>query len=243
MATAARLTWKPPRVTTFDLRPPANPCYGDDDTIFSSFYCKDDNTVYMMLGIADESTRRYARQAGIVILRQDARTAGVSVSALRKGFPAAAQVNVLAHEMAHSLLTVNGVQQWYSRRADRHNVGTAKYDRYGYAHETMADCLSGAVQRVAKRDGGLRMNRFDQWAAQADYAGADPFDDARPKAAPFVYPDVWGSKVYRGYGGPGVRVKAWRAGWSAGAASPDPVGYCVRLGASWKKVPVPGFLR
>jgi len=243
IASSAAARWTAPHVVTFRLKPPKNPCHDlSDGGVFSSFYCPDNSTVYMMLGIADESTRRYARQAGTKILRQDAKRVGVSVARLRKGYPAASQVNVLAHEMAHQILQENGIDSWYKTRADRYEVGASKYDRYGFAPETMADCLSGAVVRPAKANGSLRMNAFDQWAAQADYTGADPYDDARPTRSPFGYPNPWGKRVYRGYGGPYIRVRAWRAGWEAAAASGNPLRYCVDLAASWKKVPTPPFI-
>lgn len=243
VAAAGGVNWTPPRVVTFNRKAPKNPCQDlDSGGIFSSFYCPDDSTVYMMLGIAAESTRRYASQAGTRILRQDARRLGLPVKTLRKGFPAAAQTNVLSHEMAHQLLRLSGVDQWYSSRAEKYKVGAAKYDHYGFAPETMADCLSGAVQRIAKNEGSLRMNAFDQWASQADYAGADPFDDARPSGSPFVYANPWGKKVYRGYGGPYIRVRAWRAGWDKAASAASPLRYCVDLAAKWKRVPTPPFI-
>lgn len=238
VATAAGATWTPPRVVTFTRKPPKNPCQDlEAGGVMSSFFCPDNSTVYMMLGIAGESTRRYARQAGPVILRQDTKRVGVSVKRLRKGYPGAAQVNVLAHEMAHQILQQNGIDAWYLKRAEKHPVGVAKYDHYAFAPETMADCLSGVVQRLAKNAGTLRMNAFDQWAAQADYAAADPFDDARPTGSPFIYSNVWGKRVYRGYGGPYIRVRAWRAGWNN--AQGDALQYCVDLAAAWKRVPTP----
>ena len=239
MARQAGVSWAAPRVVTFGRKPPANPCQDlEAGGVMSSFYCPDNKTVYMMLGIAADSTQLYAEQAGPKILRADARRVGVSVKTLRKGFAAAAQVNVLSHEMAHQLLFATGIDGWYARRADKYSTGGSKYDRNAFVVETMADCLSGATQRVAKEQGTLRMNAFDRWAAQADYAGADPFDDVRPLRAPFVYPNVWGKRVYRGYGGPYIRLQAWNAGWAAGA-QPNPLQVCVTWAAGMKRVPTP----
>lgn len=236
MATAAGQTWRAPSVVPFGKRPPSDACESLEGGVASSFYCTDTNTVYLMLSISKDSTQRYAQRARADLLRADARAAGVPVSQLRKGLGGPAQVNVLAHEMAHSLLTSSGVWKWYSDRSDRYEPGSAKYDRFGFVHETIADCLSGVAQRSAQDAGALRMNAADLWAARADYAGADPFDDATPKASPFVYQNPWGARVYRGYGGPYIRLKAFNEGWSM--TSTNPLRTCVQFAAGLKKVPV-----
>lgn len=237
IATSAGKKWEAPKVVFFDKKTPAGACQSVDGGVQSSFYCEKTNTVYMMLSISDESTKRYSQRAKASVLAADADRAGVTTKQLKAGFAGAAQVAVLAHEMAHSLLTSNGIAQWYSKQSDKYEVGSSLYDRYGFVHETIADCLTGVALRQAKADGTLRMNAFDLWAARADLAGNNPYEDTTPAASPFKYKNIWGNEVYKGYGGPYVRIKALNKGWT-GYANSDPLRMCVQWAAAQKQVPV-----
>ncbi len=235
MATEVGATWTTPRMAVFGTKPSKNPCHGAvDGGVAGSFYCAGNDTVYLSTWEADRATRDYIREAHIVdgVLDADAKQAGVSVSSLRKGRPGQGQATIEAHEMAHHLLVAAGVQAWFDRRADKATPGTLRYDAYGFAPETAADCLTGASLRESQRQGRVRMNALDLWASRAWLAQTDPFNPEVPKASPFRYRNEWKGEQYRGYGGAYWRLKAFDFGWSTGA--PGAVDRCVGAAARWK---------
>ncbi|MGI3780085.1 MAG: hypothetical protein ACRYG2_04835 [Janthinobacterium lividum] len=235
MAAEVGASWTTPKMAVFGTKPPKNPCHqAGDGGVAGSFYCAGNDTVYLSTWEADGVTRDYVREARKVhgVLEADARQAGVPVSTLRKGRPGQGQATIEAHEMAHHLLVAAGVQAWFDQRADKATPGTLRYDAYGFAPETAADCLSGAALREAQRQGRVRMNPFDLWASRAWLAQTDPFNPEVPKSSPFRYRNAWKGKQYRGYGGAYWRLKAFDLGWSTGA--PGAVDRCVSAAARWK---------
>lgn len=236
--------WREPALKVFDRIPPKNPCHSPaDGGAPSSFYCPNNQTVYMMVGIADASTTKYVRLAGQAkgVLKADAIRAEVSLHKLRQGYPAQAQVTALAHELAHHALELSRVQRWYDKRTVKYELGSQRYDQFGYAPETASDCLSGAVLRKAKQEREMRMDQFDLWGSRTEYAANDPFESAIPLKSPFVYGNGYAGSVYRGYGGAYWRIKSFNVGFAKAGRKGDPIAFCARTASKFKQIKAPKF--
>lgn len=237
MVTQAGGRWRAPNLVVFETKPPKNPCEeGGDGGVAGSFYCAQDRTLYLSTFEAGEVTTAYVQEARKVpgVLAADAKTAGVPESQLRKGLAGQGQATILTHELAHQVLVQTGYQRWFDQRVAKYEPGTKRYDAYGFAPETAADCLTGAALNEAKRRGLLRMNGLDLWGSRAWLAQTDGFNRERPLAAPFRYRNEWKGEQYRGYGGAYWRLRAFDLGWQRGAS--DAVGYCTRAAAEWKGI-------
>ena len=235
----------PAKLVIFKTKPPKNPCENfEDGGVGGSFYCAKTLTMYMSTYELKDATIRYVQRAKQVpgVLEADAKRAKVPVAQIKKGFINQAAATVLAHEYAHHMLDQLGIDKWFKTRSAKHELGSSLSDRYHYATETAADCLSGYAVSRSKHKKLARVNGFDLWAGRAFYAATHGFFDEMPVRSPFVYKEIYRPEIYRGYGEAYWRLKAFNYGYQAGAKSGVGIKKCVIVSAKWKKVPYPKAL-
>lgn len=234
--------WQEPKMVVFGLTPPKNPCHAAEASdLLGSFYCDRNQTIYLSNYQATAPTRDYVARARKVkgVLTADAKRAHVAVAKLTKGYVTRGQATILAHEYAHHVSNLLGVDAWYQQQADKHPLGSSTYDRYAFAPEMAADCLSGYALAQGKRLRVIPGSAWELWGSRAYYAQANPFEPEKPVRSPFVYRNKYKGGVPVGYGGAYWRLHSFNTGWRDGLKGGDAVTKCYTAASKWKRVSSP----
>ncbi|MGV1003840.1 MAG: neutral zinc metallopeptidase [Candidatus Nanopelagicales bacterium] len=237
--------WHAPELVVFYLRPPRNPCHSAvDGDVMGSFYCPANRTIYLDTYQAEQATGAYLANAAKVpgVLADDARRAGVTLARLKGGYATRGQATILAHEYAHHASSLIGLEDWYSAKAEAYQVGSSRYDRWGFTAEMASDCLSGYALARGKVRRLIPGTAFDIWASRAFLAQTNPFDQERPVRSPFVYRNRYAGAIPRGYGGAYWRLRSFDTGWRTGLSGGDGLTRCYTAAAGWKQVAIPSGL-
>lgn len=242
LVTARGKAWVEPKMVVFGLTPPKNPCQAAEASdVLGSFYCDKNQTIYLSNYQATAPTRDYVARARKVkgVLVGDARRAHVSLAKLQNGYVTRGQATILAHEYAHHVSYLLGVDGWYQHEAEKYLMGSSMYDRYAFAPEMAADCLSGYALASGKRVRVIPGSAWELWGSRAYYAEANPFEPERPVRSPFVYRNKYKGGIPVGYGGAYWRLRSFNTGWREGLRARDAITDCYATASKWKQVSAP----
>lgn len=242
LVSARGKAWVEPKMVVFGLTPPKNPCHAAEASdLLGSFYCEKNQTLYLSNYQATAPTRDYVARARKVkgVLTADAKWAHVSLAKLSKGYVTRGQATILAHEYAHHVSYLLGLDAWYQQQAEKHPLGTSAYDRYAFAPEMAADCLSGYALARGKKLRVIPGSAWELWGSRAYYAQANPFELEKPLRSPFVYRNKYRGGTPVGYGGAYWRLRSFNTGWRGGLKGVDAVTKCYTAASGWKKVSAP----
>lgn len=248
-------TWRPlvrakgkkfvaPRMAFYEQNLPANPCEsGQDGFSGGSFYCAKNKTIYMHLQWSVADSTIYPQRAAQVkgVLSADSKMTKTSRNKLKKGYASMREAAILAHEYSHHVQYELGIAQWFAKRSDKYSLGSSKADRYHYATETAADCMTGVGLYRASSRKLISFGRLGQWGARTFFATSNGFNEELPKRSPFVYSNAYKGEIYKGYGEAYWRLRAFNTGQKVAKKS-NAIKTCVSSAAKWKKVPYPKSL-
>jgi predicted metalloprotease len=251
IATATRIylaTWKtdlaaegitgtltPPRIVVFAAIP-KNPCISNEgDAAEASFFCTNNNTLYVSGTAAKSWTVYYAKAAKArKVLASDAATAGTTAADLLTGYPLVGATTELAHELGHWAQKVSGQMAWYDKRTASSDFTVS--NKAQATGEGAADCMAGWLQGRTAADGTWVDTRIGRWAHHATMAelGYD-IDNVR---ANFTFPKEKPADII-GYGNSYTRLKFYDVGYAAGRAGKPGLSTCSRAVATYLKAPLP----
>lgn len=140
---------------------------GDSTGAESSFYCPDDATIYLPVGLRSQYLRFLLRDMAREprLLERQARRLGVSERRLRKD-GSYGPVFEFAHEYGHHVQELVGWGAWFRARVDA--VSSFRQEsRLTAAYELSADCLGGWWTTAADRAGQFPLSPLDAWSRRA----------------------------------------------------------------------------